>query len=434
VGVVTRVAQRRFQKAHIGHIFRYVRDDAPDPTGPSAPRGASRGGARGAPVAADPPATALPATALPATGHAAAVPGAPAGSGRTARMPGLDALRGLAVALVLLNHAAPGTFGAAGVLGVTIFFALSGWLITGVLMRDLERHGRIRFGTFYAARALRLFPPLLLMLTGYVVVEGAFDLLGEAHLVPESLVAALTYTINVPGLPHGSESLYHFWTLATEEQFYLVWPLVLAWGWRRGLLRGAVGFSVAGTLVACMLTLLLVSPDAARVYALPTSWGAALLIGCAGYLGRDALVRMLPATAGARRAIQVGIVVAFAAATLLTGIASHTSWYVLGVPAVACASVVLISYSGRWRALPTRWLRPAVALGTVSYAAYLWNGAIVRWISPDDLLETLAVVVLTLLAATASWWLVERPVARWRARRAVRGRPAGAERSAAPVA
>ncbi|WP_454049620.1 acyltransferase family protein [Cellulomonas sp. Marseille-Q8402] len=360
-------------------------------------------------------------SALPATGHAAAVPAA---SSRVARRPGLDALRGLAVALVLLNHAAPGTFGAAGVLGVTIFFALSGWLITGVLMRDLDEHGRVRFGRFYAARALRLFPPLLLMLAGYVVVEGVFDLLGEAHLVPESLVAALTYTINVPGLPHGSESLYHFWTLATEEQFYLVWPLVLAWGWRRGLLRGAVGFSVAGTLVACMLTLLLVAPDAARVYALPSSWGAALLIGCAGYLGRDALVRTLPGTRRGRRAVQVGIVGALAAGTLLSGVASHTSWYVLGVPAVACGTVVLISYAGRWRGLPTRWLRPAVLLGTVSYAAYLWNGAIVRWVAPDDLLGTLAVVGLTLTAATASWWLVERPVARWRARRATADRAA----------
>lgn len=407
MGVVTRVAQRRSQTPHTGHTFRYVRDDAPDDR--------TTQSRDGAPAAAT----------LPATGHAAAVPAAPAAgspvaAARTSRMPGLDALRGLAVALVLLNHAAPTTFGAAGVLGVTIFFALSGWLITGVLMRDLERHGRVRFGSFYAARALRLFPPLLLMLAGYVVVEGVFDLLGEAHLVPESLVAALTYTINVPGLPHGSESLYHFWTLATEEQFYLVWPLVLAWGWRRGLLRGAVGFSVAGTLVACMLTLLLVAPDSARVYALPTSWGAALLIGCAGYLGRDALVRALPGTVGARRVLQVGIVVAFAAATLLTGIAGHTSWYVLGVPAVACATVVLISYVGRWRRLPTRWLRPAVLLGTVSYAAYLWNGAIVRWVAPDDVLGALAVVALTLAAATASWWLVERPVARWRARRAAR--------------
>lgn len=361
------------------------------------------------------------ASGLPATGHAAAVPGTDDAAAPARRLPGLDALRGLAVGLVLLNHAAPAVFGAAGVLGVTIFFALSGWLITGVLMRDLDRHGRVRYGRFYAARAQRLFPPLLLMLAGYVVVEGAFDLLGEAHLVPESLVAALTYTINIPGLPHGSESLYHFWTLAAEEQFYLVWPLVLAWAWRRGLLRAAAGVCVAATLAACLVTLLLVAPDPARVYALPTSWGAALLIGCVGYLGRAALVAHLPARPLPRRAVQVALVAVLLGGTLLSGLATHTSWYLLGVPAVAVATVVLISYASRWRALPTRWLRPAVALGTVSYAAYLWNGAIVRWLGhPDDLAGAAAGVALTLLAATASWWLVERPVARLRARRALR--------------
>ncbi|MFF1528209.1 acyltransferase family protein [Cellulomonas sp. NPDC058312] len=363
------------------------------------------------------------APALPGTGHAAAVPGGT----RPARLPGLDALRGFAVALVLLNHAAPDRFGAAGVLGVTIFFALSGWLITGVLVRELERHGRVRFGRFYAARALRLYPPLLLMLAGYVVVEGAFDVLGEAHLVPESLVAALTYTINVPGLPHGSESLYHFWTLATEEQFYLVWPLLLLWAWRRGLLRAAVAWAVVGTLLACLLTLLLVVPNVARVYALPSSWGAALLIGCAGYLGRDALARGLPGSPRARRTLEVGVVVALLAGTLLPGLASHTSWYVLGVPTVAVATVVLISYTSRWRRLPTPALRPAVALGTVSYAAYLWNGALARWFGhPEDLPGAVAVLGLTLIAATASWWLVERPVARWRARRAVTAREVSA--------
>lgn len=371
----------------------------------------------------DAPATApttTTGTGLPGTGLASPVPAsrAPGAPARPARLPGLDALRGLAVGLVLLNHAAPDVFGAAGVLGVTVFFALSGWLITGVLMRDLDRGGRIRFGRFYGHRLLRLYPPLLLMLAGYVVVEGAFDLLGQAHLVPETLVAALTYTINIPGLPHGSESVYHFWTLAAEEQFYLVWPLVLAWAWRRGWLRATTGVAVAAALAACMVTLLLVVPDVARVYALPTSWGAALLIGCAGYLGRTALAARLPQTVRARRAVQAAIVVALLGGTLLTGLAGHTAWYLLGVPAVAVATVVLISYVGGWRTLPSRWLRPAVALGTVSYAAYLWNGAIVRWLGhPDDLGGIALGVGLTLLAATASWWLVERPVARWRARR-----------------
>jgi peptidoglycan/LPS O-acetylase OafA/YrhL len=377
-----------------------------------------------------------PTAVLPATGHAAAVPGTTPGSElgapgapRTGRLVGLDALRGFAVALVLVNHAAPGTFGAAGVLGVTIFFALSGWLITGVLVRDLQRYDRVRFGRFYGARLLRLYPPLLLMLAGYVVVEGLLDHLGQRHLVPETLVAALTYTINVPGLPHGSESVYHFWTLATEEQFYLVWPLVLAWAWRRGLLRGAVAVAVTASLLACVVTLLLVAPDAARVYALPTSWAAALLIGCAGYLGRAALAAALPQTVRARRAVTLGILVALLAASLVRGISTHTSWYLVGVPLVATATVVVVVYVSRWERLPARWLRPAVWLGTVSYAAYLWNGAIVRWLHhPDDLAGMAAGVALTLLAATASWWLVERPVARYRARRA------GARAAVAPPA
>ena len=75
----------------------------------------------------------------------------------------------------------------------------------------------------------------------------ALDLLGQAHLVPETLVAALTYTINVPGLPHGSESVYHFWTLAAEEQFYLVWPLLILLFVRPSLRRLAV---VLGGLTA----------------------------------------------------------------------------------------------------------------------------------------------------------------------------------------
>jgi peptidoglycan/LPS O-acetylase OafA/YrhL len=334
-----------------------------------------------------------------------------------ARLVGLDALRGLAVGLVLLNHAAPTVFASAGVVGVTIFFALSGYLITGVLVRDLERHGQIRYRRFFAHRALRLLPPMLLMLAGYVVVEGVLDLLGERDRVPQALLVALTYTTNIPGLSRGSDSLYHFWTLATEEQFYLVWPLMLALAWRRGVLRMAVAVGVVLTLAACTVTMLLVAPDIARVYALPTSWGATLLVGAAGYLGRDALLRRLPATARARRTVQAGIVSVLLLTSLAGGSAHHPWAYLLAAPAVAGATVVLISYGGRWAVLPTRLLRPAVALGTVSYAAYLWNAAIVRWLgNPDDLGGALLGVLLTLAAATASWWLVERPVRLLRAR------------------
>jgi peptidoglycan/LPS O-acetylase OafA/YrhL len=295
--------------------------------------------------------------------------------------------------------------------GVTIFFALSGWLITGVLVRDLERHGRIRLRRFFGHRALRLLPPLLLMLTGYAVVEGTFDLLGQRDLVPLSIVVALTYTTNIPGVPHGSESLYHFWTLATEEQFYLVWPLLLTLAWRRGVLRLAVSASTVVTLAACTVSMLLVAPDVARVYALPTSWAATLLVGAAGYLGRDALVRVLPETRRARRTVQVVLVAALLAASFAGGVAQHPWTYLVAAPAVAGVTVVLVSYASRWPALPSRVLRPAVALGTISYAAYLWNAAIVRWLGhPEDVGGIVLGIALTLTAATASWWLVERPV------------------------
>jgi peptidoglycan/LPS O-acetylase OafA/YrhL len=339
--------------------------------------------------------------------------GPPAHGDRSApdRLPGLDALRGLAVGLVLLNHAVPGVATTAGMVGVTIFFALSGWLITGVLVRDLERHGRIRLRRFFGHRALRLLPPLLLMLTGYAVVEGTFDLLGQRDLVPLSIVVALTYTTNIPGVPHGSESLYHFWTLATEEQFYLVWPLLLTLAWRRGVLRLAVSASTVVTLAACTVSMLLVAPDVARVYALPTSWAATLLVGAAGYLGRDALVRVLPETRRARRTVQVVLVAALLAASFAGGVAQHPWTYLLAAPAVAGVTVVLVSYASRWPALPSRVLRPAVALGTISYAAYLWNAAIVRWLGhPEDVGGIVLGIALTLTAATASWWLVERPV------------------------
>ncbi len=347
--------------------------------------------------------------------------GASAGTG--SRLPGLDALRGLAIALVLLNHADPVTFGAAGILGVTLFFTLSGYLITGILVRDIERHGRVRYGRFYRNRALRLFPPLLLALAGYAVVEGLLDHTGERGLVAQTLVAALTYTMNVPGIPHGSESLYHYWTLATEEQFYLVWPLALALAWRRRRLRPAVAVAVLVALAACAATMVAVSPDTARIYALPTSWASALLIGCAGYLGRDALHRRLPTRRPVRRAVVLGLLLALAAGSLAQD-TIHQPWlYLVVVPAAACGSMVLISSASGWHRLPTRLLRPAVLLGTISYAAYLWNGAIVRWLGdPETLGGALLGVLLTLAAATASWWLVERPAARLRARLDARDR------------
>ncbi|WP_454048559.1 acyltransferase family protein [Cellulomonas sp. Marseille-Q8402] len=353
--------------------------------------------------------------AAPATAGAGARATEPSSSG--GRLLGLDALRGIAIALVMLTHADADRFGSGGMLGVTLFFTLSGFLITGVLLRDLERHGRVRLGRFVGARALRLVPPLLLVLAGYLVVEGLLDhFAGRAHLA-ETILTALTYTANLPYLPHGSGAFFHLWTLATEEQFYLVWPLVLAVAWRRGRTRLAVVLGLVGSLLLCAGTIGYQWPDVARVYALPTSWSVALVVGCGLRLGLDRAERLLPRRPAARRALAGVLVATFVAGAAAPGIDGSAAMYLLVVPVTAVASAALILLARDLRGPvrgPLRWL---VALGTVSYAAYLWNLPVQQWLGdPKDLAGGLLGAALTLAAATGSWWLVERPAARLRHR------------------
>ncbi len=351
------------------------------------------------------------------------------------RLAGLDALRGIAIALVILNHASATRFGAAGMVGVTLFFTLSGYLITGLLVRDLERHGRVRYGPFYAARALRLLPPLLLVLAGYVVVEGVLGVLDRQDQIGLTIVSALTYTANLPYLPHGSGSFFHLWTLATEEQFYLLWPLLLAFAWHRRVPRLVVGLGVLASLLLCAATIGYQWPDVERVYALPTSWSTALFLGCALQLGRARAERLLPTSPAARRRLGAGILAVFAVLAVTPPLGASPLMYLVVVPLVSVASAVLVLLaSGTTRADhgPVRLL---VALGTVSYAAYLWNLPITQWLGdPQDLAGGLLGAALTLLAATASWWLVERPAARLRRRlQARRAAPAVAAPGTARV-
>lgn len=348
----------------------------------------------------------------------------PRDAARAGRVAGLDALRGVAIALVMLTHADGGTFGSGGMVGVTLFFVLSGFLITGLLVRDLERGGRVRWGRFYGARALRLLPPLGLVLIGYLLVEGVLGLFAGPSQVPWTLFSALTYTSNLPYLPHGSGAFFHLWTLATEEQFYLLWPLVLAVAWRHRRVRAVVALGVVGSLLLCAATIAYQAPDVARVYALPTSWSVALFIGCALRLGRDRASRALPAGPVARRWLAGALLAAFAAVAVVPGLDASPWMYLAAIPAVALASAVLVllAAESRW---PARGPAQAVvALGTVSYAAYLWNLPITQWLGdPRDLAGGSLGIALTLLAATASWWLVERPAARLRRRLQDGGRP-----------
>ncbi len=336
------------------------------------------------------------------------------------RIAGLDLIRALAIGLVLVRHAWPERIGGAGLVGVGVFFALSGWLITGLLLRDIHRLGRIDYRRFYRHRAVRLLPALVLVLIGFVVVTLTVDPFDEASTIPRTLLVGLTYTGDVPHLDTGSLAMTHLWSVSIEEQFYLVWPLVLLIGVRLRRLTLAALACMALTLALCVGSLFAVDAPY-LIYTWPTSWALLMLIGALAQIHRAPLERLLPSAGAARALLSTAALALIVAFSLIPDAKNRADSYLLVGPAVAVCTVVLIVHLQHWRRPPANLLgRAALALGTVSYAAYLWNYPIAQWLhvslGDSDLTGPLA-IVLTLVAATASWHLVEAPISRWRDRR-----------------
>ncbi|MCC2336356.1 acyltransferase family protein [Cellulomonas wangsupingiae] len=339
----------------------------------------------------------------------------------TARVGAWDALRGVAIGLVMLRHAWPDVFPGAGVVGVVMFFALSGHLITGLLVDEAAATGRVDLRRFWLRRARRLVPALLVLVVGFVLVTLTLDPLGDSGTLPRTVAVSLTYTANLPyvGLVGVSPAIYHLWTLATEEQFYLLWPLVIVLAARARRLRTGLVLAGAASAALCVLTVVWFRDDPDAAYPLATSWIGCFVIGAASRVTQDRW------TAAWRGRHAVVAAVTLLAALTVADLRGHAATYLLAGPAVAVATVVLMQ-AWRGHVTPAPAWRPLVALGTVSYAAYLWNYPLTLWLRPA-LGDTAGLVVLpaTVLVATASWWLVERPVQR-------HGRAAGSGTASAP--
>ncbi|MPQ99361.1 acyltransferase family protein [Modestobacter sp. I12A-02628] len=299
----------------------------------------------------------------------------------------------------MLRHAAPGVFPGAGVVGVVTFFTLSGYLITGVLRDEHDGLGHVDLWRFYRRRASRLVPPLVALLVPYALVTALLDPLGDRADLPRDLLVALTWTGNLPHLTPGGAT-FHLWTLATEEQFYLVWPVLLLLCLRRGRPGLAVGVALAVTVAALAVTAWWSADAPDTAYALPTSWAPAFVVGAAARL-------LCPY-------VRIPTSVAVVALTGLLGCAvvplrGHTLTYTVAGPVVAVLAAVLVVVAANWGEVtwvPLTWL---VALGTVSYGAYLWNYPLTLWLQPlpgGPLLAALA----TVAAAAASWRFLERPL------------------------
>jgi peptidoglycan/LPS O-acetylase OafA/YrhL len=195
---------------------------------------------------------------------------------RLGHRPALDGIRGVAVVLVLARHIWPE--GGAGMVGVDLFFVLSGFLITSLLIEEWVERGGISFTAFYARRALRLLPALYAMLTVFVACSLLFARGDRLVHALKSAGLAGTYLTGYAAFDNffNSRPLGPVWSLAVEEQFYLLWPLILWLALRRGwsLQRCAV---LAIGLAALDVGFRIVSwlHWGVRIYTLPTTWGMA---------------------------------------------------------------------------------------------------------------------------------------------------------------
>ncbi len=304
---------------------------------------------------------------------------------------GLDGLRAVAVIAVVLYHADV-PFMPGGFLGVDVFFVLSGFLITSLLLVELDRTGRLDFGRFYLRRARRLLPALfaVLAVSALLVATVAYDVAASFR---RDLPGALLYVSNWSNILTQTSYfefigrppiLKHLWSLAIEEQFYLFWPTIalVAYRWRGARAVGlvALGGALLSTLAMLIGSLVSSMPSAAdpsRLYFGTDTHAMGILIGAALAVvwrpGRTSPVlpqqaRMLISTAGVLGLL--GLVWAF----VVLGEYS-TFLYRGGFLAVAVVSAVVVAAASH-RGVPFgRWLgiRPMRWVGERSYGIYLWH-------------------------------------------------------------
>lgn len=349
---------------------------------------------------------------------------------RLAHQPALDGLRGLAVLAVLAWHDVkdrdPNGWLSGGFLGVDVFFVLSGFLITSLLLIDHAHRGTTVSRRFWARRARRLLPALFVLLVGVAAYAALVapkaqldDIRGEAFAT--LLYVQNWYSIVTRSLP--STPLSHTWSLSIEEQWYLLWPLLLAallWFARGRTTRVLVAIGALAACSAVLMAVLYVPRDHSRVYSGTDTRAQALLVGAV--LAVLLLRRRGPVRRGARIALEaVGVAGLVFLAWMLGAVTPDDAWlYRGGFLLVAVASALVIGAAvhehspvlGR-----TLSLVPLTAIGLISYGLYLYHWPVYLWLSPSraglhgDALLALRFAV-TFAAAIASYFIVEMPIRR----------------------
>lgn len=353
------------------------------------------------------------------------------GSGAVPHVAALDGLRGVAVAAVVAYHVRPDLV-PGGYLGVDVFFVLSGYLITSLLLAEHERSGRIDLGAFVRRRARRLLPALFVVVAatvvwGAIVLEGA-----ELARLRDQVWSTCAYLTNWQLVAAGESyfgafvvpsPLRHAWSLAVEEQFYLVWPLTVVAVARRG--RRAVGIvAVAGAVASAFaLAVSFDAVDPSRAYFGTDSRILEPLIGAAlaaaapltrvAHPDRIGALR-LPVARRLAGAVVAGMGLALAAAFLAADDRA-AAYYRGGAAALAVVTGLLVVAlaAGLPGAGVLSW-RPLVAVGTISYGIYLWHWPVLVAVRHGErdpgMVVSLGAVGVSVALAAASYHLLERPI------------------------
>lgn len=325
--------------------------------------------------------------------------------------PEIDGLRAVAVIPVILFHAGFSAF-SGGYVGVDVFFVISGFLITSILVRDLEK-GRFSIAHFYERRARRILPALVVVMAACIPFAWLWMLPSELVSFGKSVAATSLFGSNILFWTEANyfapdtdlKPLLHTWSLAVEEQYYLLFPIYLFFAWKLG--RNFIFWSLiafVGASFAMAQWGVVVMPTAAFFLAPTRVWEILLGAVCAVVAIRADLRSQWLSFAGLA-------MVLYAIFGFEPDTPTPSLW--TAVPVVGTALILLSAKSGTAVASILQW-RPFVFVGLVSYSAYLWHQPILAFARirlaghlPEWLV--LALIALTLLLAWLSWRYIEAP-------------------------
>lgn len=331
--------------------------------------------------------------------------------------PEIDGLRAVAVVPVILFHAGLTVF-PGGYVGVDVFFVISGFLITGILLKDLDS-GRHSVARFYERRARRILPALFVVVAATLPLAFLVMLPRQFSDLSESVVTVVLFLSNFYFLSQvdyfapdaGLQPLLHTWSLSVEGQFYLIFPLFLPALWRRGRAR-TIWVLAAVALASLVIADWAGRENQARSFLFTGSRIWELLAGSlAAVLAHGRMLRGNDPLALAGLAMILAAILLFDNQTAVPGLPTL-------LPVFGTLAVLWFATAGTRAARMLSW-PPLVAVGLVSYSAYLWHHPLFAVARLDHVAEPplwvmLSLAILSLVLAAVTWRLVEQPFRRRR--------------------